>query len=309
MREFAQSLADLSPTVAPLLEEVSQEADTLQGVVGDLMNQVQARQSDLGTLTNSVKEQISSLREKVAEEQSRLEQDVTDTEAKTEELRGAIETVKTNVIEGLEGAQERMTEFQGAIDQGRQTVETANEAVQGVIGTVQEHIQAGQHALHSAVDFGNQQVDVLRGEIENIKNVTEAKADELINNVEEGIRDTGARVEEMVGVSFADMGDMFGGAMEMLQGNVVENGVNSALDMLQEKIEGTVREILDSLTDQLIGMLGQVREGLFGDMDSAGLERKALEPILDQLDNIMDPLLSAFDYIKGIAAMVGIDVD
>jgi paraquat-inducible protein B len=96
--------------------------------------------------------------------------------------------------------------------------------------------------------------------------------------------------------------------MELVQGNVIENGVNMLLDDLQNQIQDQLNALIDQLLDQVVETLGNVREGLFGNAEEAGLERKALEPILDKLQEILSPLFSAVDHVKGMASMVGIDV-
>jgi len=308
MRDFVQSLSDLNPTVAPSLETVSQQAQELQGSVETLMSSVQSQQSELQSLQSEVEGNITSLVGKAGEEQGNLEQQVTDLSSKTDQLRERIEESKNTIVEGLEAAQGQMTELKGHIDEGKEAIESANEAAQSVIGAAQEHIQAGQHALMEAVDLGGRTVDGLREQISQVKSETEATALEYTERIDEGIRDTGARVEDMVGMSFDEMHSTFNGAMEMLQGNIVQQGVQEALSMLDQEIQVRLQEILHQLTENMCSVLADVREKLFGDMESSGATREVMDIALEALDPALEPLFSVFDGFKSLAAMVGIDL-
>jgi SMC interacting uncharacterized protein involved in chromosome segregation len=308
MRDFIQSLSDLNPTVAPSLETVSQQAGELQGSVETLMSQVETQQSELQSMKGDIEGKVTSLIGKAGEEQGSLEQQVTDISSKTDELRSRIEESKNTVVEGLEAVQGQMTELKGHIDDGREAIEGANEAAQGVISQAQEHIQAGQHALMEAVDLGNRTVDGLREQISQVKSETEATALDYTERIDEGIRDTGARVEEMVGMTFDEMNSTFTGAMEMLQGNIVQQGVQEALSMLDQEIQTRLQEILRELTGNMCGVLEDVREKLFGDMENSGATREVMDLALEALDPALEPLFAVFDGFKSLAAMVGIDL-
>ena len=80
------------------------------------------------------------------------------------------------------------------------------------------------------------------------------------------------------------------------------------LDALQSQIEEQLNQVIDQLLEQMVETLGDVREGLFGNADEASLERQATQLVLDQLENVMEPLFSAVDSIKSLASMVGISV-
>lgn len=308
MRDFVQSLFDLNPTVAPSLETVAGQAEELQGSVETLMSQVQTQQSELQSLQGEVQSQVTGLTGKASEEQGNLEQQVADMSSKTEELRGRIEESKNSIVEGLEAVQGQMTELRGHIDDGKEAIEGANEAAQGVISQTQENIQAGQHALMEAVDLGNRTVEGLRDQISQVKSETEATALDYTERIDEGIRETGARVEDMVGMTFDEMNSTFTSAMEMMQGNIVQQGVQEALSMLDQEIQTRLQEILRELTDNMCGVLEGVREKLFGDMENSGATREVMDLALDALEPALEPLFSVFDGFKSLAAMVGIDL-
>ena len=308
MRGDVTRCFDLSPSATPLFEQVNQEGDALRDVVGQLQDNVQEKQASLDNLADQIQTKMSALRERVAEEQARVEQEVDQTDRKVEEFKDAIGEVKDGIIGALEGAQQQMSDFREHVDTGRELVESANEAAQGVIGEVHDHVNSGREALGQATDFANEQVDNLQAGIDQTFQLTEQIASTVIDSVEDGLRETGSKVEEMTGVSFEDLGSAFTTGVELVQGNVIENGVNMALDALQSMIQEQLNQVIDQLVALMVETMDDVRENLFGNAEDAGLERQLLEPILDQLGNIMDPLFAAVDSISSMAAMVGIDV-
>jgi chaperonin cofactor prefoldin len=308
MRDFVQQIFDVGPTAVPLMEQLNQESEALLSSVQDLQRNVEEKQSSLDSLQGQLQQQMASLKQKVAEKQQLVDQQTEETKAKTEELKAGLQEIQDGITDALETAQQVMDDFRGHIDTGRQLVESANEAAQSVLTDVNSAIDQGRQALHAATDFGNQQVDALQSKIDETFDFTENMASSLIAGVDEGLRATGAKIEEMTGISFGDLQSVFTSGMEMVQGNVIENGVNMALDQLQSMIQEQLNQAIDTLLEEMVSCLGNIRENLFGNAEEAGLERKLLEPILDQLDTILDPLFSAVDHLKGIAAMVGIDV-
>jgi|GEM_PF-4472790 len=308
MRDFVQQIFDVGPTATPLMTEINGEADALLGLVKDFQANAQEKQAEVEAMSGRVEEGLNSLRAKVEEQQTLLEQQTDAVSAKTEELKSALDEVKTGVITALETAQQQMEEFSAHVNSGRELVEQANETCQGVVEEVTGHIEDGRQLLHDATDYANDQIDGFQAKIDETFEFTEATASNLIDQVDTGIRDTGAKVEEMVGMSFEDMASTFTAGMEMVQGNVIENGVNAALDELQGSVEEQLNALIDQLLEQVVSTLGGVRESLFGNAEEASLERKALEPILDQLGVVLDPLFDAVDHVKGMASMVGIDV-
>lgn len=308
MRDVIQQIFDVSPGANPLLEQINQESETLMGVVSQLQENVNEKQSSLSALSARVQAQMTSLQQKVAEQQELVESEVADCDSKVAELRRGVEEIKDGVTGALEAAQQQMDDFRGHVDAGRETIEAANEAAQAVISEVHDHIQTGREALHSATDFANEQVDGFQAKIDETMQFTETTATNLLNQMEEGVRDTGAKVEEMVGMSFEEMHSGFMQGMELVQGNVLQAGVDTVLDDLQGRIEQQANQLIDQIVDELVGALGNVRESIFGNAEEAGLERQATEAVLDALKEILSPLFDAVDHIKDMASMVGIDI-
>lgn len=308
MRDFVQQIYDIGPTATPLMEQINGESEELLGLVQNLQTNITEKQSSVEELRGRVTERMTALRGKVEEQQALIEKELADCDAKTEEMKQALEQIKESVTTALETAQEQMDDFREHVDAGRELVLAANEAAQGVVQEVTGHVENGRQLLHEATDFANARVDDFQGKIDETFELTEQVASNLIEQVDTGIRDTGAKIEEMVGVSFADLGSAFSTGMELVQGNVFENGVNMLLDDLQSQIEEQLNALIDQLLEQVVSTLGNVRESLFGNAEEAGLQRKATEEVLDVLKNILDPLFSAVDHIKGMASMVGIDV-
>jgi ElaB/YqjD/DUF883 family membrane-anchored ribosome-binding protein len=308
MRGFVQEIHDTSPEATPLMERINAEAQALLGTVEQVQANITEKQGALEEIAGRIQSSMDALMATAEEAQQFVEQQVAEVDAKTAELKETLTTIKDGVVSALDATQRQMEDYRGHIETGRQLVESANEAAQAVIGEVHDHVEAGREALTAATDFANDKIDGFQAKIDETLQATEQLASNLIEQVDTGIRETGAKVEEMIGVSFADLQSGFGTAMELLQGNVIENGVNMALDALQNEIQGHLNQIIDDLLAELVETLGRVREGLFGSAEEASLERKMLEPVLDQLGKILDPLFSAVDHIKGMAEMVGISV-
>jgi len=307
MRDFIQQIFDVSPEANPLLEQINQESETLMGVVSQLQENVNEKQSSLSALSARVQAQMTSLQQKV-EQQELVESEVADCDSKVAELKRGVEEIKDGVTGALEAAQQQMDDFRGQVDAGRETIEAANEAAQAVISEVHDQIQTGREALLAATDFANEQVDGFQAKIDETMQLTETTATNLLNQMEEGVRDTGAKVEEMVGMSFEEMQSGFMQGMELVQGNVLQAGVDSVLDDLQGRIEQQANQLINQIVDELVGALGNVRESIFGNAEEAGLERQATEAVLDALKEILSPLFDAVDHIKDMASMVGIDI-
>jgi len=308
MRDFVQNVFDACPEPTPLMEQINQESETLLASVQELQNNIAEKQSALEPLKSQLETEIEALKTTIEEQQAAIESEISEQDSKTNELKDALQAIKDETIAVLEAAQDQMSQFEDRIDSGRDLVESANTTAQAAIGEIHGRMDKGRELLVEATDTANANIDALQVTIDETLQLTETVATDMIDQVDQGIRDTGAKVEEMVGVSFADLESVFTAGMEMVQGNVIESGVNMALDELQTQIEGQLNEIIASLVAQLVETLGRVRESLFGNAEESSLERKALEPILDQLDSILDPLFSAVDSIKGMAEMVGISV-
>lgn len=308
MRGFIQEIFDAAETPASLLEELVAEAQNLVADTDAVGAILEEQQAAVEQMSSEISEQMNSVRESIAAEQERLESRIETTSAEAEELKSTIDDVTEEISSALEVAQQQMEEFRGHVESGREMVEAANQAAQGVISQVQEHINTGREALEGATDFANDQVDALQGRIDETFQATEQFATQLIDDVETGLRDVGSKVEEMTGVSFEELHSGFSTAMELVQGNVFENGVNMALDQLQTMIQDELNSVIDRLLELFVETMANVRESLFGKAEESGLERQMLEPILDQLDTLLSPLFDAVDHIKSLAEMVGIDV-
>ncbi len=308
MRDVIAQIFEAAPSASPLLEQVNQESEALMGIVGELQENIGSKQTALADVASRRNEKMSELQTKASEQQSRLESEVADVDAKVGELKRGLDEIKEGVTSALEAAQQQMDGFRGQVDAGRELVSGANEAAQAAISTVHDQIQAGRESLHRATDYANEQIDGFQSKIDETMEFTENMATNLMDRMEEGMRDTGAKVEEMTGMSFEEMHSVFTSGMEMVQGNVIENGVNMVLDDLQGRIEQQANQLIDQLVDELVGALGNVRESVFGNAEDAGLERKATEAVLDALETVLDPMFSAIDHIKGMASMVGIDI-
>lgn len=291
----------------PLSEVVTQVQGLSQSIttVGENLT---SKQEQLQTYRDQVQERMTSLQGEL-EQQTQAVNDAASTLGdKGTVLTDAIESVAEGVSEALEVAQQQLDDFSSHIETGQQAVEAANETAQGVLSEIQNGVNAGREALQAGSEYAFEQIDGLQGTIDETLQTTEQIASDLIAGVDEGIREAGSKIEEMTGVSFADLQSGFGSAVELLQGNVFENGANMALDSLQGMIQEQLNQIIDQLLDLMTQTLGRVREGLFGSAEEAGLERKMLEPILDALQPALEPLFAATDSLKGLAEMVGIDV-
>jgi molybdopterin converting factor small subunit len=308
MRDFVQEMFDTGPQANPLMERINQESQGLLAAVEALQGDIVQKQAALEDLRGRLQSQMDILTATLGDQQQLVEREIASCDQKTQELKDGIGQIKDGIVAALDAAQQQLNEYQSHVEQGRQMVENANQAAQQLITTVHGGIQQGREALHQATDFANQRIDDLQGTIDDTLQQTEALASQLIDHVDTGIRETGSKVQEMVGTSFSDLQSMFGSAMELLQGNVIQNGVNMILDDLQSRIQTELNQLIDQIVAELVQHLASTREGLFSNAQSAGLERKALEPILNQLDDILKPLFSAVDHLKGMASMVGIDL-
>ncbi len=308
MRDFVEQIFEVAPTASPLMEQINQASSELLTSVQSLQSKVTETQGALSGMQSRLSEKLSSLQQRVGQSNQAVQQEKADTEAKTTAFKETIGEITEGVTGALETAQQQMESFRGHVDTARQWVEDANETAQGVIQTVHGHVDQGRQLLHQATDFADTAIDGLQSKIDDTLSFAESTYTNLADGVETGLRDAGAKIEEMTGVSFADMKDVFTSGMELVQGNVIENGVNMALDSLQGMIQEQLNQLVDQLLDEMMSCLGNIRENLFGNAEESGLERKMLEPILNQLDSILDPLFSAVDHLKGLAAMVGIDV-
>lgn len=305
---FVEDVLAAARSASDPLSEVVTQVQGLSQSVTTVGENLTSKQEQLQTYRDQVQERITSLQGEL-EQQTQAVNDAASTLGdKGTVLTDAIESVAEGVSEALEVAQQQLDDFSSHIETGQQAVEAANETAQGVLSEIQNGVNAGREALQAGSEYAFEQIDALQGTIDETLQTTEQIASDLIAGVDDGIRDAGSKIEEMTGVSFADLQSGFGSAVELLQGNVFENGANMALDSLQGMIQEQLNQIIDQLLDLMTQTLGRVREGLFGSAEEAGLERKMLEPILDALQPALEPLFAATDALKGLAEMVGIDV-
>jgi ABC-type transporter Mla subunit MlaD len=305
---FVEELLAAARSAPDPLSEVATQVESLSQSITRVGENLSGKQESLQTLRDQVQERLTSVQGELEQQTQAVNSAAEALGDKGEVLTEAIGAVAEGVSEALEVAQQQLDDFSTHIEAGREAVEAANETAQGVLGEIQNGINAGREALQAGSEYAFEQIDALQGTIDETLQTTEQIASSLVEGVDNGIREAGAKIEEMTGVSFADLQGGFGTAVELLQGNVFENGANMALDSLQSMIEEQLNQIIDQLLDLMVQTMGRVREGLFGSAEEAGLERKMLEPILDALQPALDPLFSAVDGLKSLAEMVGIDV-
>lgn len=305
---FVEDVLAAARSAADPLSEVVIQVEGLSQSITVVGSNLATKQEQLQSFRAQVQERVTSLQGELEQQTQAVNDAAGLLGDKGSVLKDAIDSVAAGVSEALGVAQQQLNEFSSHVEAGQQAVEAANQTAQGILADIQSGINAGREALQAGSEYAFEQVDALQGTIDETFQTTEQIASDLIAGVDEGIRDAGSKIEEMTGVSFADLQSGFGTAVEMLQGNVFENGANMALDSLQGMIQEQLNQIIDQLLDMMTQTLGRVREGLFGSAEEAGLERKMLEPILDALQPALEPLFSAVDGLKSLAEMVGIDV-
>ena len=78
----------------------------------------------------------------------------------------------------------------------------------------------------------------------------------------------------------------------------------SQLDSLLSEVEASVERLADLLVEALTALGRSLSDAT----DGSSAERAALEPALDAVQVVLDPLLEQVERVKDLASMVGIDV-
>lgn len=156
-------------------------------------------------------------------------------------------------------------------------VGTVNRQVEQVVAMqlVQENVEeikaGGQSHLEAAENFAQEKADALKSKIEE---VTEG-LNTLVESLEEQLTD--------------------------LHLDVLNGGVDAVLQTVQETVESTLQSIIDELLDVVRSGIDEVIGSLEeSDRESAAV-REAIEPIIDQVEEFIEPLQDLIGGVKRVA--------
>ncbi len=296
-------------------EEAGSAVEGLGGPLGELTSSMQEWATEgsglggeVGNLKSTVEQGLQKLSSRFDEASGEIERTMTSVEQEAQGLQDSIGAVRMNLEQALTGAEDQLRELGTRMSEGHQTLSQANDAAQKLILTTHEHVETGRKALEEAYGAANERVDALQQKLGTMEQQTLEKAEGLVSHMTAGLGEAQEHVGEMIGTSFQQIVDTFHAGVDAIQNDVIERGVEEATDEVRQQIQEELQKVIDAVVEQLSTVLDRTKEALFGETEDARGTRRLTEPILNQLEGMVDPLESAFDHIRSMASMVGIDL-
>lgn len=301
MNATFESIITLSQDVPEKLKALSEKTALLQQLSDDVESNLKEKQD---SLEDSI-EEINSLAEKlqqeyderkthIATEIEALEADTTDlvqTLSHAQEETGT-EVEKANEFIGT--VQLQIVEHDAAIQAGHQEVET-------IINTVQEHIGNFQAQIITAVGTVEGHISQLQTQITGAKDLASAQVANLSGSINATQQKVFEEIEAMVS-EFVSLKSSFEEKLNFLNTDLIEQELESMITQVRNVIETELQELINAAIAKVLEMIESIAEKI-NDANSTTLAgRQEMEPLVEQMRDMLEPLQAVIDKIKDIAA-------
>ena len=87
----------------------------------------------------------------------------------------------------------------------------------------------------------------------------------------------------------------------------MSGGVDGLMDKTRETIEEEIKELVDGAVEKITDSMDDMVKKLSDSEEESSGARELLDPLFDQLDGFISPLIGGVDKVKDAADSVGVD--
>ncbi len=281
--EVVGTLVEYTGTLEAKIDGLKSSAEThvaqATGLVDDLATELGGLQETLDGVVNEVREAL-------------------------EGAEAQVEAFDTQIQEGIEAASTRVSEFRGHIEEVRDRHQEVVEVAHGALGTLSESIDAAENVVRDAGEFASNRVGELTEAVEAGAETLSGKVSEFHGDVEEKTLLFTAAVTnatDRLGSTLSELNDGMAHIATLFSGNADE-----LEQLLQSAVESMIAPLLQETLETIRAIFDEVTERLTGDASELGEMRDLLKPLISELQELFEPLMSSVAAVERVADDLGV---
>ncbi|MDF1755317.1 MAG: hypothetical protein P1U89_21185 [Verrucomicrobiales bacterium] len=308
MNESFQSIINDAPRIISAMETLTESTGSLRVAASEFTQNLNSSDARIKAFVAENTEKIESLRGTIDDSRTLLKNRVEATHTGMNDLNSRITEMKDEVVSDLSETTESMDMFIELLESGKGSVEGANEEAQNALDAFYEMMGQGGSEMGEVVEQTSVNLDLLASGIEEALSNSAEQIANLTTNVEEVANQTESNLSDLVENSLGTAAETLVTSLDGISGELAQNVSDifqKAQDDFLDGIKGKVDDVVEQTSDSIET---KVRQVILAEADRSGIERALMEPAVDALTDVMDPLVDALEYIKDLASSVGISI-
>ena len=307
-QESTKTLTKLAPAVpgqvAVMTEravQVSQSMETLTATLRERLESAQVRISELLSRLEEINGQLSK-------REGEIETGVADNEESSKALESTLATARKMAETDVTSLKERVGHLRQAVEghqekHDQELLDAAAE-VKDLEGKVKEDLGG----VEQQVQHTDAAIERVRESIEESKDKTSGSVDALNDKVEEEQQAFASKLQETGQLLDGSASD-FADKLVQLDGDVIKVAVRALRERTQKMIEDEIKRLIEDLMQKLRQEIMELIGKASASKDEINLIRGAIQPLIEELKALIDPLQDSVSRIRDTADDLGVDFD
>jgi len=279
---------------------MSEKTDkALLGVLTNLNQTLSDSQEAMGEFQQNINDNLPLVIEENQALVDQLSEQVTTTNDKLTELK----TLFTEVEETINT---KIGDFNGNMQTLSASLEEAFTELLEPVDEAEEMIDSAGEAIN---DFLAGSSEVLNQGIEGIKALIENLNNEVVKECQQFIDQQGKTLQKTFEAQFIDKADQLMTDYETQMQQTLEQLIRKQMDTYNEQLKtnvlNNVKVQLQSLAQLFSNILQSAKQELLATNEESRVERELLEPLIEQLGLLIDPVTGIVEAVEDLANSVG----
>ena len=307
-QESIKILTKLAPSIPGQMDamthqamQLSESTETLAATLRERLESAQGRISDLIMRFEEIDGQL-------VKREDEIRTGVADNEENSKALESTLVTARKMAETDVSSLRERVGHLRQAVEehQGQhdQVLMDAAAEVKDLEGKAKEDLgEVDQQVQHT-----DAAIERVRECIDNSKDRTSGSIDAFHDKVEDEQQAFTSKLQE-TGQQFDGSATDLADKLAQLDGDVIKVAVRALRErtqkMVEDEIKKIIEELMQKLREEIMGLIGRASDS----KDEINLIRSAIQPLIEELKALFDPLQNSVDRIRETADNLGVDFD
>jgi hypothetical protein len=286
-----------------LLQHAEHLDASLHHLTDSLTQMRQQCEQRLGTLATAIQALQSSAANTVP---AQMTQGLAVMEQRLEALRHSASTGQEVLAASVQRLQAKTAALQERLHQGHERLAQAALQARQAVSATQEQVQAAEQRLLAAFGDSATAVRDLQGQLEQVEVATVTHVDTLQQALQrlQGEVDTTLQHTHEAGLVPLPQGVTE--RLAALHREHITAPVEELLQRTQHDLAEQLRQGVDAMLQQLSSAVRDIERQFSDSRDSSALQRGILQPVLDELQQVWDPVKDASDAVHDLARSLGV---
>lgn len=305
LRSVMEQLRNLMPLIPERVEGVAEKGSELRKAAESVVHDYKEVQGQAEALFKEVEAEIAALREEAARHHAELGAAMEQVQNAVESLK-ALDTARGELLAGVGQAGQAMDAFGQAMNAGIEEAKHVGEQFRDGLHLVHQMADTGHQAMSKGLDTAHEAATKLQQGMKKGSDDLEQLFDAYSGKLKDHELKLLNGVEEYLGHA-RDLHQEFDGHVDDILKNVVQKGVDDAIDGLKNAISTGLKSVLDGAVDEVSEAIHGMVEAVTGSKRSSEEGRGQLEPLFKQVDAFFQPVKVVIDAVKSVAESFGVD--